>query len=396
MISSILFFYILYFSIFAFIGWIIESTGKSLVQKKPVNSGFLNGPFIPIFGFGATIILLLSETFHFFPIFLQLIIFTIIVTLLEYFTSYLMENIFSIRLWDYSNIFLNIKGRICLLFSIFWFFLVSLHIIYLSPLAVRAILSLSPLLQSIICIILIIYFIIDTVASGRLYFRFSRIFQFILSLPKSAIRIPIKKGIILRRHLLVPLHRFSYLSKQLQKKFESLPELPLLIKNWLSKSIPLLKGDYQEDKEFQLLLKDTISHPAYQRLKEYSHHDQNIHDHCIKVAWLSYNLARFLSLNVKETIKGALLHDLFYYNWREKDEAHKYHAFTHARTAYKNAVEYFSPLSAIEKDIILKHMWPLSLLPPRYPESILVSLADKMVATREFGKEFANKTVNML
>jgi len=108
---QIISFYLLYFSIFAFLGWIIESTFKFLRDKEFINSGSLQGPFIPIYGFGAVSIFIFSEYTHSFPLFLQLIIFASVPTVLEYFTSYIMEKIFSIRLWDYSNQPLNIRGR---------------------------------------------------------------------------------------------------------------------------------------------------------------------------------------------------------------------------------------------------------------------------------------------
>lgn len=100
--------------------------------------------------------------------------------------------------------------------------------------------------------------------------------------------------------------------------------------------------------------------------------------HSIAVAYYSYRLALKLrlSFHAKELITGALLHDYCLYDWRDKDPTHRMHAFTHPRAALENAGRELT-LSPIEQDVIRKHMFPLTPIPPRYRESLLVSLLDK-------------------
>lgn len=105
--------YCIWFYIYSTIGWIYESSLRSCTSKKLINSGFLNGPYIPIYGFGAVLdILILGSIDN--PVLLFILSATIN-CVLEYFTSYMMELLFHARWWDYSNQPLNINGRVCLL-----------------------------------------------------------------------------------------------------------------------------------------------------------------------------------------------------------------------------------------------------------------------------------------
>ena len=114
------------------------------------------------------------------------------------------------------------------------------------------------------------------------------------------------------------------------------------------------------------------------------HGDVTVFDHCIAVAEYSCRIAEFLHLSVnrKVLIRGALLHDYFLYDWHDRDAAHKWHGFHHAAVALKNASKDFE-LTDIEMDIIAKHMFPLNIKLPRYKESYIVSLADKICSSYE-------------
>ena len=107
-------------------------------------------------------------------------------------------------------------------------------------------------------------------------------------------------------------------------------------------------------------------------------------DHSISVAYFSYCLCRKLNLNVdcRSIIRGALLHDFFLYDWHVTKNPRGLHGFKHPLTALENAEEHFA-LNDREKDIIVKHMWPLTLTPPRYKEALIVSLSDKFCSIIE-------------
>lgn len=108
-----------FFYLYSFVGWIWESCYVSVRKRKWVNRGFLNGPVLPIYGFGAVTILFLTSPVEK-NIFLVFVIGMIGATVLEYVTGWLMERIFHVRYWDYSNQPLNLNGHICLGCSLGW------------------------------------------------------------------------------------------------------------------------------------------------------------------------------------------------------------------------------------------------------------------------------------
>jgi cardiolipin synthase len=114
------FFHIFYnFTIYSFLGWIYESTLVSITKKTWINRGFLNGPIIPIYGAGATMVYMVFWQYRN----QYLLIFAggmILATLLEYITSLGMELLFHAKWWDYSTKKFNVNGRICLSVSLFW------------------------------------------------------------------------------------------------------------------------------------------------------------------------------------------------------------------------------------------------------------------------------------
>ena len=125
------------FAIFSIIGWIIEVIYRSKNNKKFINPGFLNGPVIPLYGFGAVIINNICNIFSkinfSYKILLILFLSIIILTLLELFTGEIMLKLFNTKLWDYSDEKYNYKGIICLKFSLAWAVLVLLFYICIYP-----------------------------------------------------------------------------------------------------------------------------------------------------------------------------------------------------------------------------------------------------------------------
>lgn len=110
---------LLYFFIYSFLGWVLESVYKSILLKKWVNSGFLYGPLCPIYGTGALIMILFLNSFKN-NIFLLFIVGFFVLSVWEYFVGWLLETFFKTKYWDYTKNKFNIKGRVCLLNSIIW------------------------------------------------------------------------------------------------------------------------------------------------------------------------------------------------------------------------------------------------------------------------------------
>ena len=119
-VAGISLYYIInWFFIYSFLGWVWESCYVSVKSKKPVNRGFINGPFCTIYGFGAVSVYLILKDFD--QNLLVLYIGGVVVaTVLEYITGWLMETIFHTRWWDYSKKKCNLHGYICLGSSLAW------------------------------------------------------------------------------------------------------------------------------------------------------------------------------------------------------------------------------------------------------------------------------------
>ena len=161
----------IWFAIYCFLGWVWESAYRSIHERKFVNSGFLAGPFIPIYGFGALLYIgLMHITLN--PA-LLFISGAVLACTLEYITSWALEKIFHARWWDYDNNKFNINGRVCLLgFCAFGFFVVILPYLQLPIGYITS--QLSETWRWIIAILFIIGILYDTFTTSRGLVRFNK------------------------------------------------------------------------------------------------------------------------------------------------------------------------------------------------------------------------------
>lgn len=158
--------WLMFFFIYCFIGWIIESTYVSFKSRHFINRGFLRIPLLPLYGSGAIIMLWLSLPVkgNLILVFLSGMIWA---SLLEYATGYIMERLFKMKYWDYSNNPFNLNGYICLGTSIAWGFLTLLLTEVVHRPLEWLILQFHPLTTMIIVSILGIIFVADTVHSTK-------------------------------------------------------------------------------------------------------------------------------------------------------------------------------------------------------------------------------------
>ncbi len=129
-------------------------------------------------------------------------------------------------------------------------------------------------------------------------------------------------------------------------------------------------------------ISDILESEKVQKLLDYTHH-QSVDrlQHVTSVAYISYLLCRRLNLDYNAAARGAMLHDLFYYG-RFDSEKIRFHYFRHPSAALENARNIFSLIKK-EENIIKRHMWPITLLPPASREALIVCLVDKYCATLE-------------
>lgn len=111
--------YLWFFVIYSFMGWCIEIAFHTVTTGKLVNRGFLNGPVCPIYGFGMVILIFSLVSLMNNPVLLFIGAF-LLTSILEFITGFVLEEIFNKKWWDYSDSPFNIKGYICLSFSIAW------------------------------------------------------------------------------------------------------------------------------------------------------------------------------------------------------------------------------------------------------------------------------------
>ncbi len=224
----------LYLMIYSCLGWACESIYVSVGRKKLINSGFLHGPFCPIYGFGAIFVIYLLEPFAYSPI-LVFLLGVLITSTLEYFTSWLMEMLFHVMWWDYSHYKYNINGRVCLLNS-FLFGVMSLIVIYLiHPTIASFIEALPETLIHLTASILLIYLITDTILSTVQLINFK---QQLLQFEKAIEEI--------KTALAVQLPDFNTEIKELREQFEdNHPELNEF-KNRVQEKYADLKSNRQQ------------------------------------------------------------------------------------------------------------------------------------------------------
>ena len=121
------------FFTYGFLGWCTEVAFAAVKQRQFVNRGFLNGPICPIYGVGVTVVIAVLAQFTDHIVFLYLAS-TLLVTVLEGITGYLLEKLFHHRWWDYSKMPLNIGGYVCVLFSFIWGIVCVLIVEFIHPL----------------------------------------------------------------------------------------------------------------------------------------------------------------------------------------------------------------------------------------------------------------------
>lgn len=136
--------------------------------------------------------------------------------------------------------------------------------------------------------------------------------------------------------------------------------------------------------EFFEIVGDIYDTPEFQSMAGYIQHANiNRLQHIMSVAYLSYLNAKERGKDYVSAARAAMLHDLFYYDWHVPgDGTHRLHGYRHPRFALNNAKKLFD-LTELEEDIILRHMWPLTIKPPKYAESLIVCLCDKYCANQE-------------
>lgn len=210
----------LYFTTTSFIGWILESAYKSVKERRLVNSGFLSGPFVPIYGFGALTLALFARILESAPDGVAWIILGLTPTAIEYAASYILEKAFRLRLWDYSTEPFNLRGRVCLMFALIWVALTAFTVLFVEPYLLERIANVDLYARFFLSGAFSMYFVMDTIGSSRSFINFK---AFVVEF----------KELVERGGAFLP--QFEVASKRLPREIRRLMK-PL-------KSFPLLSGE---------------------------------------------------------------------------------------------------------------------------------------------------------
>jgi uncharacterized protein len=345
--------YLYLFVLFSLAGWVLEFSYRSGTKKSIVNPGFLRGPYLPLYGVSAVAItaIIMHPYWALFPeyvvstlndllppvfampwvakivvIFLKGVFYLIVTTGIELITALVFRGILRKPLWDYSREVGSLKASICPRFSFCWVLLSFLLEYLLLPLALSAFLLLHPL--PVIFSVLAVCFVIS--------FDFTR---------------------------------------QLSRAFGE------------TRRGRATRMD-DEHREFASIVEPLLETPEVSHLADYRHHrDKSRLDHSLEVAWGSYLISKRLSLDFTSAARGGLLHDLFFYDWMR--EGPRLHGLRHPRISLENA-EKIADLNPRERDIIEKHMWPLTLVPPRYPEAWSTCFVDTYYGVKDYATGLAH------
>ena len=170
-------------------------------------------------------------------------------------------------------------------------------------------------------------------------------------------------------------------------------ELRLLDKKMDAAQIFDAAQHYYTDREYIACVSDILENPVFRSMGNYiMHGNTTCRTHCIDVSYFSYNVAKKLGLNAEACARAGLLHDMFLYDWHDhiRTTGNHFHGLTHPRVAMNNASKNFC-LSCMERDIILKHMWPLTVVPPKYKEGLVVCYADKYCCVAEVLRRLSHR-----
>lgn len=232
------------FIIYSFFGWILETVYKSIMQKKFINSGFLYGPFCPIYGFGTLIMYVCLKDFKS-NILLVFIMSFVILSIWEYLVGLFLELVFKTKYWDYSYRKFNIQGRVCLFNSTIWGLLGVLFIEIAHPVIEGYLNYLDQDIFTIITLIIFLYIVIDAIISA---FKVAQINSKIQKLGK--IKENITEKLLELKNLNEDIKNKPMNRAALQEKIEELKYQETKLKrkllrqiNRLRKTFPTLKSD---------------------------------------------------------------------------------------------------------------------------------------------------------
>lgn len=200
-------FWFVMFILYSVIGYLVEITNLTIITKKLVwNRGFLIGPYLPIYGVGCLFMIFCLNRYEN-DLMALFIMGAFFCTLLEYFTSLVMEKLFKLRWWDYSTYKFNLNGRVCLLNAVLFGVGGILVVHLLNPFLTWLVYLMPSSVTIGLAVILLVIFVVDFIVScyitNNLKLNFTRYLHIDATAKiKKEVAIALKKNILLTSRLL--------------------------------------------------------------------------------------------------------------------------------------------------------------------------------------------------
>lgn len=141
--------------------------------------------------------------------------------------------------------------------------------------------------------------------------------------------------------------------------------------------------DLSHEDEYFNCVNDLLRNKTVLSLGDFKHHIGTTRfQHSLNVSYYNFKLCKLLRLNARSAARAGLLHDFFFYDRKTHEKIMRSHSEEHADTALFNAMEMF-PITELEGDMILNHMWPMTPRLPRHRETFIITLVDKFCAMAE-------------
>ncbi|WP_254903609.1 putative ABC transporter permease [Clostridium tyrobutyricum] len=234
-----------YFTIYGILGWCLEVAYAAVNTGTFVNRGFLNGPICPIYGIGAVLIIDFLTPFKN-NLILLFVTSIFITSLLEYMTGFILEKIFNNKWWDYSKYPFNIKGYICLKFSLAWGIACVLVMRIIHPLVENFIEFIPQFIGAFFLLCTAVLFVIDIIATIdtvlKLNFRLKRIHEISDKIKQKSDTI----GKNISDDTIELKRKYEYQSAEFRKKYDDFSEDVIEIKEKYKKEIRELKETYKK------------------------------------------------------------------------------------------------------------------------------------------------------
>lgn len=150
--------------------------------------------------------------------------------------------------------------------------------------------------------------------------------------------------------------------------------------------------EVKKDKEYYSIVHEILESEEFQKRQDFLHHEgESVFDHVLEVSYFAYLYCKDHKLDYKSAAIGGLLHDFYPKPWqkckKKKKQFFDMHGYVHAKEALENAWYYFPQYMTPKiQNIILRHMFPLNLYPPKYKEAWAVTMIDKRVSMKVFHK----------